>query len=62
MEISLKKILIEIIDILIYKQNIVKAYNKIIFELKILSSPIFNNICCSRLLLIFFSEDLKSNI
>jgi len=25
----------EIIDILIYKQNIVKAYNKIIFEIDI---------------------------
>jgi len=25
----------EIIDILIYKQNIVKAYNKIIYELNI---------------------------
>ena len=27
--------IMEIIDILIYKQNIVKAYNKIIFELNI---------------------------
>ena len=26
----------EIIDILIYKQNIIKAYNKIIFELNII--------------------------
>ena len=30
------KILMEIIDILIYKQNIIKAYNKIIFELNII--------------------------